>query len=558
MSRPLTSPGGRALHVVGDASLVTMDRLDAIGRHMDQDPRIASVSLVGVPSVRSGWIRGTAPNGAVILMAMDAASLSLPLPAAEATSLEIAAWARSLAERGLWHDWLLTSDVDVVRAPVVTPPAPMDALEALSHSSAHFALQDGASRPRPPLSVAVDATWLKEHQTGAQVLTVAAVEALARHVSIGQIHMFGITELPAYARHLAGDPKVSIGHPDRQADIAWYPNQIDGRSDISVAREVGRRVVTTYLDLIAYDIPRYHSSDEAWESYRAFQRQIAMSVDGISTISADVATRLLEEAPRLEASRVRAVPLGIDHLDEQEVPSDMPEELSSGASGLGARPFILLLGNDFRHKNRDFAISVWEELLHRGISCDIVLAGLHVKGSSSKEREDVLLAAHVNLRGAAHRLGHVSNEARIWLLANAKAVHYPTSAEGFGFVPYEAAALGTPSTFTDFGPLKEISGATGLPKQWEIDAHADDLQSLLTDSVAAELRTRELAQAGVRRTWNDFATDLVSFFESISGFEPVLASAVISTHSDSAKLAAVMSSRAYRALERARRVVKRR
>lgn len=39
---------------------------------------------------------------------------------------------------------------------------------------------------------------------------------------------------------------------------------------------------------------------------------------------------------------------------------------------------------------------------------------------------------------------------------------YPSSAEVFGFVPYEAAALGTPSTFTNFGPHKEIARLTVL------------------------------------------------------------------------------------------------
>ena len=73
------------------------------------------------------------------------------------------------------------------------------------------------------------------------------------------------------------------------SDVVWYPNQIDGRSNIAAARRLGARVVTTYLDLIAYDIPRYHGSPEAWQAYRSLQRRIALSVDGITTISADVA-----------------------------------------------------------------------------------------------------------------------------------------------------------------------------------------------------------------------------------------------------------------------------
>ena len=41
-------------------------------------------------------------------------------------------------------------------------------------------------------------------------------------------------------------------------------------------------------------------------------------------------------------------------------------------------------------------------------------------------------------------LGYVTSEERTWLLGNAAAVLYPSSAEGFDFLPYEAAALNTP------------------------------------------------------------------------------------------------------------------
>lgn len=555
----LTTPRGRPVIALGDASLMTMDRFEEFGRWLDSDPRIVTASLVANPHVRTGWLRASAPAGPVVLVALDAVDLVGPI-GDDADAVTFATWARAASERGLWHDWALTNSVDVARTPLFLDPSPVDADEALSPSSAHFEVAQSHRAPRL-LRIAVDATWLGPHETGAQVLTTAAVAALARSERVAQIVLTGVAELPAYAKHLTGSPKVVVASPEDvydRADIVWYPNQIDGRSNIAAARDLGKRVITTYLDLIAYDIPRYHGSAEAWAAYRALQRTIALSVDGITTISADVAHRLLLEVPRLDSERVQPLPLGLDHIAATDVPDAPDSDLAKVVSVLGDRRFIAVLGNDFQHKNRDFAIATWERLLADGHSVDLVLAGLHVKGSSSKAGEEALLAKHANLRGRVHSVGHVSSASRAWLLANATAVHYPSSAEGFGFVPYEAAAFGTPSTFTDFGPLREVSGVAGLPARWTVETHAADLARLLSDDQAAADRVAALHQAIARLTWDGFAEGLIDFFLRISAMPVTLTSTVAGSAADSAALAGILQSRSYRVAQRLQRLRPRR
>ena len=167
------------------------------------------------------------------------------------------------------------------------------------------------------------------------------------------------------------------------------------------------------------------------------------------------------------------------------------------------------------------------------------------------------MARHVDLRGRVHTVDHVSADSRAWLLANAHAVLYPSSAEGFGFVPYEAAALGTPSSFAGFGPLAEVSGMQSVPRQWTIEEFATDLAQLLSDPHAAELRLSQLRNAIGLHTWAGFAEQLVDFFQHIIGLPTVLTSTVSSTASADAALAAIMSSRSYRATERLRAVRRR-
>lgn len=555
--KQMRTPRGRTYEAVGERGVLTIDRLAIIEKRLDSDPRIASVSVVAHDKPGQEFLRATAPAGCAVIMATDVQSLTGP-PPKDATSEELQGWARAASERGLWHDWWISSAPDITRSPVLLEPAGIDVAESRDPASSRFAALIRQSIDPTALTITIDGTWLGPHQTGAQVLTTAAIEALARNGSVAVVRLVGVEELPTYARHLSELPQVEVisDVEDLEAtDVVWYPNQIDQRVDISLARSLGRRVITTYLDLIAYDIPRYHASPEAWGAYRALQRRIALSVDGITTISADVATRLLEEVPRLNPERIQPIPLGLDHITAKA--QDCGDDITELRSQLGARPFVLVLGNDFQHKNRDFAIEVWESVLEQGINCDLVLAGLHVKSSSSRAREETLLAQHTNLRGQAHTIGHVSSASREWLLAHAAAVLYPSSAEGFGFVPYEAAALGTPTSFTSFGPLAELSGATSVPATWTIEGCGQDLARLLDDPEFAQVRVDELRKVIAHLTWDRFAQELIDFFVKVAHLPPADGALTVASVQETAALSAILSSRSWRAVERARRLVKR-
>jgi glycosyltransferase involved in cell wall biosynthesis len=432
----------------------------------------------------------------------------------------------------------------------------MDLQEREDPSTSHHAAFTNTPIDPNNLTVTIDVTWLGPHETGAQVMTTAGTAALAEQPSIESIRLVGLKELPSYAKHLTDHPKIKLATtPEElaiQTDIMWYPNQIDQRVDISQARQLGKRVITTYLDLIAYDIPKYHASPEAWAAYRAMQRKIALSVDGITTISKDVAKRLYQETPGLDPKRIQAIPLGLDHVSadtEMAKPKDLKTD----------KPFLLVLGNDFLHKNRDFAVKVWQELLDQGHSIELVLAGLHVRSSSSKKQEQELIDKHVNLRGSVHTLGHVNSEERAWLLNNAQAVLYPSSAEGFGFVPYEASALGTPTTFALFGPLKEISHLTDLPSAWSSQQFATDLANLIASEQTHETRVNQLQQRSSELTWRHFATQLSAFFTRIADM-PLAPTAALGANStaESAALAQLVSSRSWKLTAPLRKITGRR
>lgn len=505
-----TSPGGRPLVALGAVDVLTMDRLHEVGERFDRDPRLASVGVVPAEEAVPRFAPATSPAGVAIVLASDLGDITPQWN--DALEIEdVTAWSQETRQRGFFHEWWLHPARDVARHPMLLEVAEADQRESAQDSSA---LADSMPRTPQALSLTIDTTWLGPHQTGAQVLTTEAIRALAQHPDITRIELVGISELPTYAADLATLDKVAIATSEPSTtDIYWFPNQWDYRNSLDAVN--ARRVITTYLDFIAYGIDSYHGTQEEWIDYRALQRAVALLSDGVTTISADVAHQLLANVPLMDPRRVKPIALGVDHLvpakeSETDAQSSRPEALPADL-----RPFLLVLGNDFRHKNRDFAIKVWSEILDRGISCDLVLAGLHVRGSSSRQAEQELLATHVNLRGDVHRLGHVDEETRVWLLANAAAVVYPSSAEGFGFVPFEAASLGTASCFVSFGSLRELTHASGLPKTWSVAQFADDVAALVTDAEAARQRITQIQASSKSLTWENFAAEFVDFARSI-------------------------------------------
>lgn len=119
--------------------------------------------------------------------------------------------------------------------------------------------------------------------------------------------------------------------------------------------------------------------------------------------------------------------------------------------------------------------------------------------------------------------------------------------------------MGTPSVFTDFGPLKEISLASGLPRAWDVEQYADDLVAMLSDDDRRATRVRELQTAIAQHTWAGFAEGLVAFFERIADLPEVATSAIDAgaAAAEAAQLNAILSSKSYRAAEKLRRVVRR-
>ena len=296
------------------------------------------------------------------------------------------------------------------------------------------------------------------------------------------------------------------------ADVLHRPFQPDINLPIQHWRTLAKRLVVTVQDIIAYRIGVYHQSGASWLNYRKHFQETLAQIDGIVAISKDVERSISEEKFRVSSDRTFMVENGTDHLlggGAELMPSAFAER------GWAAAPFVVMIGTDYAHKNRDLAIKVWHELRRRDWPVRLVLAGVTVPYGASRT-EEALLGIHQD--DDVLVLPGVTSPERNWLLAHADLVLYPTSAEGFGLVPFEAAHLGTPTLSVSFGPLREVGAIyEGMPETWDVMRLADAGAALLADPAHAAATVRLMMTKGSALTWKRMADRLVeSYFQLLT------------------------------------------
>lgn len=365
------------------------------------------------------------------------------------------------------------------------------------------------------LRVLIDGTILGPHEMGTQVTTVALIEALAARPDVGEVCVALPGPIPAYARPVLTAPKVRVERlaDFGRVDVFHRPFQPNEDFDVAEWREHAERVVVTVHDLISFHVGTYSGDPEVWLRYRDTMRTALRRVDGVIVVSEDVRNQLELHRLPIASGRVFVVPNGTEHLTGDES-ARLPVELS--ARGFAAGEFLLCLGTNYTHKNRDLAIRAVHELRRRGHDLALVLTGPIVPWGSSRALE-----AKAGPGDGVFVLPEVSSEERNWLVRHASLVLYPTSAEGFGLVPYEAARFGTPTVYVGFGPLSEVGGDPPVvAKDWCPDALADAAEALLTDPALARRQVASCLEAGAAYTWAHASERLTEAYRTLLARPP--------------------------------------
>ena len=375
------------------------------------------------------------------------------------------------------------------------------------------------------LRILIDGSCFGPLEVGTQVATLHTIKALAEHDGVAEVCVALPGPVPGYAasiltmakvraRSVAAEPLEQMG----PFDIAYRPFQPTPGWDIQRWKHLGVRLIVSVLDTIAFHNGGYFASTGEWLAYREHLLASVRAVDAVTVISNDVIGQMLMHQFPIERSRVVSVPLGTEHLHGNEE-VELPRALA--ARGFGVGPFALCLGVNYTHKNREIALAAHELVRSHGFELALVLAGAAVPHGTTRISE-----ARLGSREHVFVIPEVSSSERNWLLRHASFVWYPTSAEGFGLVPFEAAAFGTPTVAVDFGPIAELSvsadpaqtarefghGVPRLARSWDPRALADTALAFLRDPDLARRHVGAVRAAGRAYRWDRTADTLVALF----------------------------------------------
>ena len=204
--------------------------------------------------------------------------------------------------------------------------------------------------------------------------------------------------------------------------------------------------------------PAYFASPDEWRHYTATTALTFVAADEVVFFSEHARGEAVRDG-LIDEQRTSVVPPGTDHLRDTG-DGVMP----AGLQGSAPRRAVRL-----RHRQRVlpqerlFALRVSEELRRvHGWEGMTVFAGGDPGGrlvGSRREQSSCASAPSCGTRFVD--LPRVSDAERHWLYTQAALVLFPTLYEGFGLVPFEAAAAGTPCVYSSRSSVAEFLPAEG-------------------------------------------------------------------------------------------------
>jgi GT2 family glycosyltransferase len=371
--------------------------------------------------------------------------------------------------------------------------------------------------------IAIDATCIGGPVTGTQLHTLGLIRALALskqpdihlsiivHDHIDKSSLMGVDNLvdeviPLSALRNLSEPRFSLVH---------RPFQLQRLEELIFLRAIAHRIVVSVLDFIAFSGVGYALNYADWERYRALIQMACHVADGVVFLSHDTNQDAIHQGILIEPERACVIPPGTDY------------QWADGSVGINEtrmppQPFILVLGTNFRHKNRLYALKVMHVLIHKyGWKGRLVLAGPRVSWGGSEVEEAIFLQQNPEVCAQVCDLGSVTEAEKQWLLQHSSLVLYPSTYEGFGLVPFEAAAVGTPALTAKTTALAEVLGEEVIYlDSFDPEKGADLVWRFLTDPEISVRQVESIRAKAANFTWETTAENARKFYRKVLSLPP--------------------------------------
>lgn len=366
--------------------------------------------------------------------------------------------------------------------------------------------------------------------------SLRAVDAPARARAQAGERLFFDATVSAHARHLSGIPRVVVeicraaaqsgaGVPvvienGRFCDLADKSPIVFRPGDRILLLDAGWNMIPVYCAALeaarmagaegvlgVYDlVPIHYPGVTTLATALAFEnwfRQLLPHCCAAVAISRATALEFDAWLQQSGEARAQTVSVGWFHLgaDLDSGPRATPGAPTHAA--LTARPFFLSVGTLEPRKGYPIALDAMERVWARG--CDVNYAIVGRRGWSAGATAD-RIAAHPENGRRLFWLDNVDDDELARLYAAARALVYPSIAEGFGLPIIEAAHFGAPIIASDIPIFREVAGD-------RIDYFEAADPQALADSIVAALARPRAAQAIPALTWKESAavlTDLIA------------------------------------------------
>jgi glycosyltransferase involved in cell wall biosynthesis len=352
------------------------------------------------------------------------------------------------------------------------------------------------------IRVAYDVTPVISGRTGIARYVTELAAALEPHP---------VTLLPFAVGRAAFTPPAGtrrLGVPARVVGLFWrrlsWPAAEFLVSQPDVVHATGlltpptrRPLVVTVHDVAALRYPDLHPARHVQQQQRqlAELRRAAVIVT-VSQATADDLAHL-----GVATDRIVVAPLGVKPLSERAEQDPPPTQ---------GRPYVLTVGESSPRKGYPVLL----EALARVENLDLVMAGPPA-GDEPRVRS---LIDRLQLRERVRRLGAVSDTELASLYRGARALCFPSVAEGFGLPVLEAMQAGLPVLASDIAPTRELAGSAAvfLPCD-DADAWSQALRDALGDREAREAMVRIGRDRAASYTWGRTADATLRAYRIAAG-----------------------------------------